>query len=297
MMSKRLSRRNVIRRKERFIMKAGRFIQFVTGLILILILLTGCDGNVENNFSIDNDGFGSQWIKPRLFAGETFTEELQIANHMGIRLEAVNGDIEIEGRDGTDSITVIAQKWAESYNLIDAEVNPNEVEILITDQIDEILIQTLQPGYRQGNKYIVDYHIIIPNHLLIDVSFSNGYVGVTEAQNRLTVDGGNGNVFLSDISADVVVNLSNGSIDGTIALPVEGEIRMSTDNGNIDLSIPTSTSAEIFASVTNGSVKTSNLQIDTAVQNAKSVIGTLSLGDGVINLDTINGNINVIGSN
>jgi hypothetical protein len=278
-------------------MKAKTFIQHVAGLTLTLILLTACGGGTETNFSVNNDGFDFQFSEPKFFAEETFTSELLVANHIRIRLEVACGDIVIEGQSDNKLVTVIAKKMVGSDSLEDAEMHLNELEILVTDEADEILVQTLQPENTQGRKYIVDYHIIIPNDLETEVNLNNGDVDVIDVQNSVMVDGVNGDVFLSNIFGNAIVDLTNGSINSAMDLPLNGEIIMSTDNGSIDLNIPTSTSAIFAASVDNGLISTSNLEFDAAVQTPKSLTGTLGNGEGIIELSSINGNIDVVGIN
>ena len=284
--------------KERgFIMKAKTFIQLFAGVILILMFLTACGGGgIETNFNANNNGsINIKKSEPEFFAKETFNSELQLANHIRIRLEAFHGDIEIEGRDDAGSIIVTAQKWVWSDSLEDAKIHLNDLDILVTDQIDEVLIQTVQPEDRQDRKYIVDYHIILPSNLETEVTLTNGDISIIDIQNSLMVDAVNGNVSLSNIFGNAVVDLVNGSIDGTVTLPLDGEIRMSAENGNIDLSIPTLTSAKFEASVTVGSIKTSNLEFDDALKTAQSLTGTLGIGEGVIDLYSDNGHIGVVG--
>ena len=277
-------------------MKVRTFIQLFGALILILTLLTACGGGgIETNFSVNRDGFDIQATEPKFFAEETFTREMLLENHIRIRLEAVRGDIEIEGRDDADSVTVIAQKWVWSDSFEDAKLHLNDLEILVTEQIDEVLIETIQPGNKQGRKYIVDYRIILPSDLETEVILTNGDISVLNIRKWLMVDAANGNVSLSNIFGHAVVDLANGSIDSTMVLPLNGEIRMSTDNGNIDLIIPTSTSAEFAASVTNGSINTLNLEFDAAVKTSQSLTGTLGIGEGLIDLYSNNGHISVVG--
>lgn len=284
-------------KKGGLVMKAGIFVQLNVGLILILILLTACDGSVSTNFSVNNDGFPFQAGDPQFFANDTFTTEFQLVNHSRIRLETVRGNIEIEGRNDTNSVTVIAQKYVGSDSLEDAEANLNELEIMVTDQNDEVLIQTLQPVNMQSRKYIVDYLIILPTDLEIDVVHTNGDIDIINIENWVTVDSENGNVFLSNISASVIVTIANGSIDSFIDPPLDGEIILSTNNGDIDLSIPSATSAGFAASINNGSIQTFNLEFAAAVETIQSLSGTLGDGDGVIDLGSINGKISVAGLN
>ena len=277
-------------------MEIRKFIQLAGGLIFILILLTACSGGVDTSFSVNNDGVGFPFDQPGFFAYETFTIELPIVNQMSIWLEAVRGDIEIEGHVDANSVIVTAEKRVGSDSLEDAEEHMDELKILVADQIDEFLIQTLQPENPQGRKYVVVYYITLPSNLEIEVTLTNGDIGVLDVQNSVMVDTVNGDVFLSNIFGNAVVDLTNGSINSTVALPSNGEIRMSTDNGNLDLSIPTSTSAEFSATVGGiGEIIVSDLDITDSLSTSKSLTGTLGDGEGSITLSTVNGNIEVIG--
>lgn len=297
MTSKRLSKNNANQRKGGFKMKARKFIQLAGGLIFILILLTACSGGGgDTSFSVNNDGVGFPFDEPGFYAYETFTIELPTVNHMSIWLEAVRGDIEIEGQVDANSVIVTAEKRVGSDSLEDAEEHINELEILVTDQIDKFLIQTLQPQNPQGRKYVVDYYITLPSNLEIEVTLTNGDIGVLDVQNSVMVDAVNGDVFLSNIFGNAIVDLTNGSINSTMTLPSNGEIRMSTDNGNLDLSIPTSTSAEFSATVDGiGEISVTNLDITYSLNTQKSLIGTLGDGEGSITLSTVNGNVEVLG--
>lgn len=278
-------------------MKARKFIQLAGGLIFILILLTACSGGgVDTSFNVNNDGVGFPFDEPRFFTYETYTIELPLVNHMSIWLDAVRGDIEIEGQVDANSVIVTAQKRVGADSLEDAEEHMNELEILVTNQIDEFLIQTLQPESSQGRKYVVDYYITLPNDLEVEVTLNNGDISVLNVQNSVMIDAVNGDVFLSDIFGNAVIDLTNGSINSTMALPSNGEIRMSIDNGNLDLSIPTATSAEFSATVNGyGEIIVSDLDITDSSSSSRSLTGTIGNGDGSIVLSTVNGNIEVIG--
>ncbi len=278
-------------------MKTRKFVQLAGGLIYILILLTACSGGgIDTSFSVNNEGVGFLFDEPSNFAYETFTMELAIVDHKRIWLEAVQGNIEIEGQVDANSIVVIAEKRVGSDSLEDAEAHMNELEILITDKIDKFLIQTLQPENPQDRKYVVDYYITIPSNLEIDVFLTNGDVDVLDIQNSVMIDAVNGDIFLSNIFGNAVVDLTNGNINSSMDLPLNGEIRLSTDNGYLDLSIPTSTSAEFSATVDGmGEMRVTNLDIRYSLNTQKSIVGTLGGGEGSITLSTVNGNVEVIG--
>ena len=131
----------------------------------------------------------------------------------------------------------------------------------------------------------------------VEIVQDNGDITVENLDNFACIDSVNGNVYLNDIFGNVDVVLSNGSIDGSVTMPIEGEIQINVDNGKIDLSIPASTSAEFEAVTVNGSVNISNLEFVKLLETQKSVVGTLDKGDGIITLNVTNGDISVVGVN
>jgi hypothetical protein len=280
-------------------MKARPLFRFVAGLALIISMLTACGGGggIEINSNVGMGGIEFPTENPQFYAEVTYTTELPITTHMRIRLEAISGDIELEGRYNINSMTLTAYKRVGSDSQLDANLNLNQLDVLVDDQTDQILIRTLQPQNTQGRQYTVDYHIIVPEHLVTEVILDNGDINAWNLQNWLSVDAMNGNVYLSNLSGSVSVDLSSGSISSSMALPLHGQIILFTDNGDIDLDIPSSTSATFAALVTNGLISTSNLEFFSVIQTPHSLNGSLGNGEGMIDLETINGNINVVGLN
>jgi hypothetical protein len=266
--------------KRKSILKAKAFILIAAGLPLILFFFTACGGGgIDTDFTVNSDGFDFRAAGPKYFADETYSRELPLAGHIRIRLEAVNGNIEIEGHDDVDTVTVVGQKLVGSDSVQDAKRQLNELEILVTENNDEIIVQTLQPRDKQGRQYIIEYFISIPSDFEAVVILDNGDVDVQDVHNS------------------IMVSAVNGSINSSTILFSDHEIRLFTENGNVDLSIPTSTSAIFAAYVDNGSIATSNLEFDTSEQTWNSLTGTLGDGEGIIELDTVNGNIRVVGFN
>ena len=280
-------------------MKARKLARFTVGLALITSMLAACGGGggIETSFSIGTGGIEFPSENPQFYAEATYTTELPITSQMRIRIEGISGDIELEGHDNITAMTLTAYKRVGSDSQVDASLNLNQLDVLVDDQIDQILIKTLQPQNTQGRQYTVDYHIIVPNHLAAEVIVDNGDINALNLQNWLVVDAMNGNVYLSNLSGGVSVNLSSGSISSSMVLPLLGEIILFTDNGDIDLDIPSSTSATFAALVTNGLISTSNLEFFSVIQTTHSLNGTLGNGEGMIDLESINGYIRVVGLN
>jgi len=276
-------------------------ILLVAGMIVALALLAACGGVSGGDLIINTGAWTGKWPwfwpdKANFIVDRDFSENVPVAGHSRIRLDAVNGEIVITGQPGATSVTVTAELIVGSnVSRLDAENGLNQLGVLVADQSDEIFVQTLQPNNMVGRQYIVNYTITVPNDLAVDVTQVNGHVTVLDIESSLFVEVENGNVHLSDIFGFATVNVDNGSVDGTVTLPPGGEIMFSVVNGDIDLRIPASTSAELSALVGFGAITWDNLDLLNVVHTNRSLTGTLGDGAGLIDLDTRNGNIDVTG--
>jgi len=282
-------------------MKAMTFVQFNLGLALILILLTACNGSVETNYTIDGNGWGN-WPWPwqtnaDFFVQKTFSQNVIIAGHTNLWLDGVNGEVEIIGQPGGNSVQMTASARVGSDTFLDAQAGLDQLEVSLKSENGEIAIQTIQPGNIGSRQYIVDYTITVPSDLAVNVSLVNGHVTVHDIGNSIYIVLENGNVDFTDIYGDATASVDNGSIGGTVTLLPGGEVVLSTVNGDIDLNIPASTSAEIFAQVGNGTISRDNINLTDVTSTSKSLQGTLGNGSGLIDLETVNGNIDLTGIN
>ena len=84
-------------------------------------------------------------------------------------------------------------------------------------------------------------------------------------------------------------------ISGKVTLPQNGKIEMTSVNGSIDLDIPDDTSADLSAALVVGTISVSGLTVQNVTNTLLTYKCTLRSGQGDINLQTVNGNINVRG--
>jgi hypothetical protein len=273
-------------------------IRSVSILIMLLcagILLSCSSGDVGSpDFNFSTGGFTIS--DPDFTAKKTFQENFPVENHIRVNVEAINGEVMVTGQSDADHVTVTAHLYVSSDTREDAELHLDDLDILVTDGTNEILIQTVQPEYINGRKYLVEYDIIVPDSFEVVTSQTNGTIAILDIQNSVEVSNKNGDVLLSGIVGGIIADVENGGIEGTVVLPFNETIDLSVKNGGLELSIPTSTSAEFSASVDGvGEIIVSDLDIIDPVRTSKSLSGTLGNGEGSIALRTVNGNIEVIG--
>jgi hypothetical protein len=268
----------------------------ISGMIFLLVLLTACDGGGGINFNIDGNNWPWPWEKNAdFFASKTFQQDVMVIDNMSLHLDGINGEVHITGQPDASSVRITAEArvGAESFN--EAQTGLNQLEVNIMDINGEISIQTVQPNNASGRQYIVNYTLSIPTDLAVSVSLANGHITVTDMEKSIFVVLGNGDVNLAGIDGDTSVNVENGDISGSMYLSAQSEIVISTVNGNIDLSIPTSASAELFLLVDNGIINWGNLDLINVQYTNQSLQGILGQGLGVIDLETVNGNIELMG--
>ena len=281
-------------------MSARLVIQYIARMVFVFAILTACGGGGGSDINFNFKGNNWPWPWPSnadFFANKTFSQNVTVSDHLNLRLDAVNGEIEITGQPGADRVTVTAEARVGSDTFIDAQAGLNQLEISVTDEANDIFVQTEQPKNSQGRQYIVDYTLTVPSDLTVNVNAVNGHVTVNDMDNSIFIVLVNGNMDFENIYGDATASVDNGSVTGTTILPPDGEVMVSTVNGDIDLSIPTSTSAELFGLVSNGTISWDNLDLLDVMQTNKSLQGKLGDGAGLIDLSTVNGNISLVGFN
>lgn len=250
---------------------------FKLSLILIFLVntvfLTNCSNDdvtspIKGNNIVSNTNFTAE---------DSFSYEIEVIGHSGLKLEGINGAIVITEVFGANSVKITGVKQVKSESTADAKAHLKELIVDVKDQTNRVFVKTTQPSFLGGRSYIVNYTITLPYDMEIDVNSLNGRVDLNEIH---------GNVF---------VDLINGNIDGEVTLPLDGTIDMQLTNGMLELDIPQNTSAEFEATVGTGTISVTNLVLQNQVQTPKSLTGTCGDGRGTISLRTTNGEIVVTG--
>ena len=268
---------------------------FILITFLCMGLLFSCSAEVSGpdlNFSGDGFDFGHWDFTVR----KPFTDEIPVESHIRINIDAINGEVVVTGQSDADRVVVTADLLVSSDTLADADLHIKNLEIQVIDTADEIYVQTVHPENTGGRSYKVNYDIIVPDNFEVLATQINGHMAIIDIQNSVEVSNKNGDVLLSDIVGGITADVDNGSIEGTVILPVDEAIDWSINNGSLELSIPTFTSAALSATIgVVGDIIVSDLDIADSLSTPKALSGTLGEGEGSITLSTVNGKIEVIG--
>ena len=229
-------------------------------------------------------------------AVESFNFVVPVVNHTLFTLIGVNGEININGDGGADSVTITGTKHVLSESVEDAQTQLQDLKVNVQDLLTEIRVETIQPANTGGRSYIVNYAVTLPRFLKNNVTNLNGIVTLDSIDNDVTVLNMNGTATLTNITGSASASILNGQIQGAVTLPLNGVIDMATLNGDIDLKIPVNTSAVLSASVTVGTITTQNLVLQNIVSTPTFLSGTLGTGQGAVKLEAKQiGNIIVTG--
>jgi hypothetical protein len=210
-------------------------------------------------------------------------------------IRGISGDIFIDGEADADTVEVWGERVVRSDDPSDAEEQLDRLTVEVRKNGTEIAVHTDQPNHSGGRSYMVNYHVRLPDSMKVGVQLTNGTVSIDGISNSVRVESTNGNIDCRKLRGDCAVALVNGEIDCEVALPGGGTCTLAAVNGNVNLAVPDTVSAQMEAKVTNGSVSVSGLQIKNMKSSRTSVTGTLGDGTGLIQVSTVNGNIDILG--
>ena len=136
----------------------------------------GCFGDI---FGSDND----------VLAEESFEFGVEVTTQTRLRLVGKNGNIQITGTSGTDSVLITGVRQVWSDDLQDAEARLEDLEVVVDEQTEVISVTTVQPADTEGRSYVVEYEISVPDDLVVAIVDGNGSSNINLI---LSVVNGNG---------------------------------------------------------------------------------------------------------
>jgi len=192
-------------------------------------------------------------------------------------INGLNGVIRVRQEPGASQLKVSAVKLVKAETNSMAERHLNDLDVLVQDENNAVYVSTLQPEKTGDSEYCVNYTISMPESI------------------SLTINNGNGDIFLEDIQSHIKVEVENGDIRGKVLSELNSCVDMYTDVGSISLSLPNDICAEFHARVNIGTITVENLNLDDIEETADYIFGTANKGSGSVLLETQVGNITATG--
>lgn len=253
-------------------------------LIVIVGLLSGCTG-------------------PQIT--EYFNEEYTANENTILKVSTINGKLEIYSWDG-DTVKVDAVKKSRI-----GQEELDKIDIIVTESNDMIDISAEYTGTRATTPS-VDMNIKIPSNVTVEsATTSNGAVIIEGVKGDLDAETSNGGIFIDDVDGYVSASTSNGQIEvetttgvrdlsssnGGITAQIydfQKDIKISTSNGAIMVYLNPELHADIELTTSNGQVTISGLTVNLTTSQDKYKAGIIGDGGNLIDIETSNGNIQLL---
>ena len=260
------------------------------GLILFTFVIL-----ISSNYG-GNDG-NPEGTSKKFEAREPFSFEAPVVIQSQFSVEGKGGAISITGKPDANSVTIAGVRSVQADTLQEVEEYLPLLQVDVQTLANEIRVKTIKPLDTTERIYNVDYTIILPVNLKIEIDNVGGLITIDSIVNDIIVKNVAGKVTLVNINGSVTVDLTAGTIESEVALPLNGKIDLKTGTGNINLYTPLNTSAEFSASVfLNRNISVPNLVLQNEVRTSTSLSGTLGNGEGTISLRAaVGGDITMTG--
>lgn len=229
---------------------------------------------------------------PASAAERTWSNSYTLADGATFSLSNINGDAVIRGVRG-NQVTVTATLSAPTEADLDA------LDISVDKSTRRLSVETdySKKRGRWGNSGSVSYEVEVPRNIRLD-----------------ELELVNGSLQLENLSGDIEASLVNGSLDarglgGSVELEtVNGRLEVMFDsvddnqrielesvNGSIELILPSDVGARIEATTVHGKIRNDfGLKVDKGEYVGSDMQGTIGGGDARIQLETVNGSIEVL---
>jgi hypothetical protein len=260
-------------------------------------------------------------------AESTETLRFDAPTERTLRIDNANGRTRIVGEE-RDDVEVEVHRVARAESEEGAKRLLEDIQVQSTGQPSSLELEIVTPG-RWNRRGRADLEVRVPRQLTVEVSASNGRVGVYGIRAPVSVRSSNGKVRLEDLIGDADVTATNavvscrclrgrltarssngnikleehrGSVDastsnGLISVEVEEltseGVHLATSNGRILLELPDEVDGDVDLRVDNGVIRNSRTLCRCTRDTTGRVRGTLGGGGTPIRLRTSNGSISL----
>jgi hypothetical protein len=246
---------------------------------LVVLLFAGCDLSVGNL----TERVTEEWSRsyPLSAGGE-------------IRIGNTNGRVEVEGVEGS-TVEIKAEKVARAATETGAKELLPRITIKEDVQPDRVAVETEKMnGIMLGVAYEVRYHVRAPKGAVVNVTTTNGGIGLTALAGKVIARTTNGGVTAKEIAGGIEARSTNGGVTLDFARLGSDPVSAHTTNGGVTIMLPDSAKADVSATCTNGGIIVSpELTMAVTEQSRRRLEGRLNGGGTPIELQTTNGGVRI----
>ncbi|MGB0951672.1 MAG: hypothetical protein ACPG31_00460 [Planctomycetota bacterium] len=215
-----------------------------------------------------------------------------------LEIDSYNGSITLAVSEAGAGISGTASVWAKGKTEEQALERLNQMELQFSQNGEKVLLVLTKPSGGSNNCGAQIKTLSVPADWAIVIDGSNGNVTVPTGFENIHIDTSNGNIDVAG-SGRIFVDTSNGNVNYRGG---SQDFELDSSNGSITVELKGDWSGRGMVSSSNGKITLRcngviDARLSTSTSNGKAHIFGPELdpdqGQGVLNLDTSNGNISV----
>jgi DUF4097 and DUF4098 domain-containing protein YvlB len=222
---------------------------------------------------------------------ETVQQTFPISAQGSVRLENVNGNIEITAWEHNE-IAFEAIKSAKT------EEKLKDIVIEIDAKPDQLSIKTKRAKakgwFNNGTEGSVHYKLKVPATVnLSKIDAVNATITVKDVRGTVDIETVNGRITATGLAGKAEFETVNGTIDvGFASLDKVSSIDLETVNGAATLTLPKGAGASIDAETLNGRIEVAQA-ITLSKSGKREIKGVIGHGGTKVEIETVNGSITI----
>jgi hypothetical protein len=229
----------------------------------------------------------------------SFTSKQSIAPGGTIRVENLNGSIDVEASDNATTTVSAVKRWRRG--------DPARVRILVEPGKNGATVCALWSDEQScddheshhnhhdsdHNDVSVQFTVHVAKGVKVDLNTVNGSVDVSGATAAVDAETVNGRVEVATLGGPVSARTVNGSVRATIEHLIKSDepLELETVNGSVQLEAPSDLSADVDAETTNGGIQSDFPLTISSGMIGKHIHGTVGQGGRRVELHTTNGSV------
>jgi len=228
----------------------------------------------------------------------SFTTKQSIAPGGTIRVDNLNGSIDVVASDNATTTVTGVKRWRRG--------DPSMVRILVEPGKNGVTVCALwgdekncnDEGSRNdhGNRHndvSVQFTVHVAKDVKVDLNTVNGSVDVSGATSSVDAETVNGRVEVATLGGPVRAKTVNGNVHATIEHLVKSSepLELETVNCSVQLEAPADLSADVDAETTNGGIQSDFPLTISSGMIGKHIHGTVGQGGRRVELHTTNGSV------
>lgn len=185
---------------------------------------------------------------------QPISESVPAKTEVEIDISHSHGNITVKGWD-EDEVKLEGRKIVKARDEETARMYAEQMKVEIKSEDDKIIVRTIRPERDMQWKVTqitINYELYAPKRLNITMENTHGDVAVEGFMGSLKLDGRHGNLQVSQIGKDAVINHEHGNIvlseiGGSVTVTkkhgevkvesVDGDLKMEHEHGDVDLAM------------------------------------------------------------